>query len=116
MTPNEQYQAEVALSNGLQILEAVKFLKDNEHFIAFRRIVLDPAVELVRKEIERGMKDLKEDKDGSIMKGILYNQGMQTAFRKLGDMDELEKKFKVETQNLSNYLKKNGRKTEEIRG
>lgn len=105
----QRHQIEVDLSQGVQVLQAIVFLKDNEHYFTLKKFVLDPAIEMVKRRIERNMKELVKDKDGSIKNAILQDQGFLVATEKFANMEELEKQYKVETERLKTYLRKNGK-------
>lgn len=101
---SERVKMEMGLSQGLQILGAIRALKENEHYWAFKKFVLDPSIDIVEKRIERNIKELATNE--SLKNVIFQDQGMLAAFKKFSDFDELEKLYLNQTAQLSSKLKK----------
>ena len=81
-----------------RIISSISELKKFKAYLDFKDLVLTPSISLCQKNIEIARKELIKPKSDvqEVMKNLLMNESMLTAFRKFSDLDELEKIFKTE--------------------
>ena len=89
-----------SLYNNELIITAIDNLKENEDYLRFKEFVLDESIRTVEKRITMNMKELVRDKDGTVSRQIVQDQGMLVAFRKFADLEELGQIYKVENDRL----------------
>ena len=102
--------AEKELNSLSTILTAIKNLREGDGYIMFKRHVLDPSIENVRKRLKENEKQMRENPSKvnpqSIVQEIMRDLGMLKAFEAFSDLDALEKEYKVAQENMREYLKK----------